>query len=61
MINRIGYTKEGLVFLVIDGEYNGEPIQTITQMVPSAAIKVSEAIRQAAEKAPNVGNSASIN
>ncbi len=63
-INRIGYTNDGLVFVVIDGEIDGKPIQTITQMHPSVAHKVSMAIEKAAtdaEERPNGIDSPTVN
>jgi hypothetical protein len=47
-LNRIGYTQDGMVFIVLDGDFNGRPIQTIHQMLPDEAMKVSEAIKVAA-------------
>jgi hypothetical protein len=67
MIDRIGYTQDGLVFIVINSDSeDGKPIQTIAQMPPSYAFQVSEAIREAAMQCPkgreiDVGDSPHIN
>ena len=49
--NRIGYTEDGMVFIVINSMLNGKPAQTIVQWKPEMARHVAKTITEAANKA----------
>ena len=47
--NMIGYTDDGLVFMVINSTLEGKPIQMTLQWKPVDALNIAEGIRQAIE------------
>lgn len=47
--NLIGYTDDGIVFMLVHSTLEGKPIQMTVQWNPNDALNIAEAIRQAVE------------
>lgn len=50
-IERIGYTTDGLIFMIIEGQYEGEPMKTISQMPIETAKQINLALASAIQGA----------
>ena len=47
MIDKIGFTKDGMVFMVLLQSLEGKPVQTILQWKPQEAVKLAQSLEQA--------------
>lgn len=65
MIDKIGFTDDGLVFMMILSTIEGKPVQTVLQFKPQEAVNLAKNIEQAsiaaAEVKTHVGNSPNPN
>lgn len=67
MIESVGYTDDGMVFVILGMSINGEKLTGNLMMTPEAAVSLSKDLVTAAEKVEkkrtpnNVKNSANLN
>jgi hypothetical protein len=52
---RAGYTHDGLVFVVFEGLFRDQAVESISQMAPSEAENLGQALIVAAQKAKENG------
>ena len=53
-IKTIGYTQDGLAFFVLVTTYKDEPIETMVQFNPDAAVSFCQSLMEAATKAREI-------